>query len=77
MKNSVNLFQKKNGVGTFAVPWAVINDAVLLSTLPDRDFRCGFSEAVKATLLKDAEGFEEVSRLAPASGNATRPPPPR
>ncbi|AMV19394.1 3-dehydroquinate synthase [Planctomyces sp. SH-PL14] len=64
VKNSVNLFQKKNWVGTFAVPWAVINDAVLLSTLPDRDFRCGFSEAVKVTLLKDAEGFEEVSRLA-------------
>lgn len=64
VKNSVNLFQKKNWVGTFAVPWAVVNDAVLLSTLPDRDFRCGFSEAVKVTLLKDAEGFEEVSRLA-------------
>ena len=51
VKNSVNLFQKKNWVGTFAVPWAVINDAVLLSTLPDRDFRCGVSEAVKVTLL--------------------------
>jgi len=64
VKNSVNLFQKKNWVGTFAVPWAVINDASLLATLPDRDFRCGFSEAVKVTLLKDREGFEEVVRLA-------------
>lgn len=64
VKNSVNLFQKKNWVGTFAVPWAVINDAALLATLPDRDFRCGFSEAVKVTLLKDPEGFEEIQRFA-------------
>lgn len=64
VKNSVNLFQKKNWVGTFAVPWGVINDASLLSTLPDRDFRCGFSEAVKVTLLKDRDGFEEVAAAA-------------
>lgn len=64
VKNSVNLFEQKNWVGTFAVPWAVVNDAALLTTLPDRDFRCGFSEAVKVTLLKDADGFEEVCRLA-------------
>ncbi|HVJ66752.1 MAG TPA: 3-dehydroquinate synthase [Caulifigura sp.] len=64
VKNSVNLFQKKNWVGTFAVPWGVINDASLLSTLPDRDFMCGFSEAVKVSLLKDAAAFEEVCGLA-------------
>jgi 3-dehydroquinate synthase len=58
VKNSVNLFAKKNWLGTFAVPWGVINDAKLLATLPDRDFRCGFSEAVKVTVLKDREGFE-------------------
>ncbi|MBD3672425.1 MAG: 3-dehydroquinate synthase [Planctomycetaceae bacterium] len=57
VKNSVNLFHKKNWVGTFAVPWAVINDANLLRTLPERDFRCGFSEAIKVALLKDATFF--------------------
>lgn len=57
VKNSVNLFGKKNWVGTFAVPWAVVNDAGLLTTLPDRDFRCGFSESVKVSLLKDPEMF--------------------
>ena len=60
VKNSVNLFDKKNWVGTFAVPWAVVNDAALLETLPDRDFVCGFSEAVKVSLLKDPECFEEI-----------------
>ena len=68
VKNSVNLFAKKNWLGTFAVPWGVINDAKLLATLPDRDFRCGFSEAVKVTVLKDREGFEEVCRLATRIG---------
>jgi len=68
VKNSVNLFAKKNWLGTFAVPWGVINDSKLLATLPDRDFRCGFSEAVKVTVLKDREGFDEVCRLATRIG---------
>ena len=68
VKNSVNLFAKKNWLGTFAVPWGVINDSKLLATLPDRDFRCGFSEAVKVTVLKDPEGFDEVCRLATRIG---------
>src|SRR5262245_43313940 len=64
VKNSVNLFAKKNWVGTFAVPWAVVNDAALLSTLPDRDFVCGFSEAVKVALLKDRGLFEHLTVAA-------------
>lgn len=64
VKNSVNLFEKKNWVGTFAVPWAVINDAALLKTLPEREYLCGFSEAVKVSLLKDPEVFAEICRAA-------------
>ena len=65
VKNAVNLFGKKNWQGTFAVPWAVVNDAKLLETLPDRDFRCGFSEAVKVALLKDADFFDRLCDEAP------------
>jgi 3-dehydroquinate synthase len=65
VKNGVNLFGKKNWLGAFAVPWAVINDASLLATLPDRDFVCGFSEAVKVSLLKDPAMFAELCRSAP------------
>ena len=57
VKNAINYFGKKNWIGTFAVPWAVINDAGLLSTLPDREFRSGFSEAIKVSLLKDRGEF--------------------
>lgn len=64
VKNSVNLFSKKNWVGTFQVPWAVINDEELLLTLPDREFRNGFSEAVKVSLLKDAIEFRRIEESA-------------
>ena len=40
VKNSVNLFGKKNWIGTFVVPWAVINDHSLLETLSQRDYIC-------------------------------------
>ncbi len=66
VKNSINLFQKKNWVGTFAVPWAVINDRKLVETLSDRDFCCGFSEAVKVSLLKSRKFFEHIHRDASA-----------
>jgi 3-dehydroquinate synthase len=65
VKNGVNLFGKKNWLGAFAAPWGVINDAALLTTLPDREFRCGFAEAVKVSALKDARLFAELCRLAP------------
>jgi 3-dehydroquinate synthase len=64
VKNGVNLFGKKNWLGSFAVPWAVINDAKLLESLPDRDFVCGFSEAVKVFLLKDPAMFDQLCRTA-------------
>lgn len=60
VKNSVNLFHKKNWLGTFAVPWGVVNDAKLLESLSDRDFVAGFSEAVKVALLKDAAFFDLI-----------------
>lgn len=64
VKNSINLFAKKNWIGTFAVPWAVINDEALLQTLPDRDFVCGFTEAVKVSLLKDPDLFADLCESA-------------
>jgi 3-dehydroquinate synthase len=69
VKNGVNLFGKKNWLGSFAVPWAVINDAKLLESLPDRDFLCGFSEAVKVFLLKDPTLFDKLCRTARAIRN--------
>ncbi len=69
VKNGVNLFDKKNWLGAFAVPWAVINDQKLLDSLPDRDFRCGFSEAVKVSLLKEPAFFHWLHQNAESIGN--------
>ena len=64
VKNAVNFFGKKNWLGAFAVPWAVINDTALLETLPNRDFIAGFSEAVKVSLLKSPAVFDQICRTA-------------
>jgi 3-dehydroquinate synthase len=64
VKNGVNLFGKKNWIGSFVVPWAVVNDETLLATLSDRDYICGFAEAVKVALLKDAKLFDLIEKEA-------------
>ena len=58
VKNGINYFGKKNFVGSFAVPYAVINDDTFLSTLHDRDWRSGISEALKVSLIKDYDFFQ-------------------
>lgn len=73
VKNSINAYGKKNFLGTFAPPFAVINDNAFLSTLDDRDWRAGISEAVKVALIKDAPFFEwlEENALALAARDMT------
>ena len=66
VKNGVNAFGQKNYLGTFAPPHAVINDFNLLTTLSDRDWRGGLSEAVKAALIRDAEFFDFIESRAAA-----------
>ncbi len=64
VKNGINAFGKKNFIGAFAPPFAVINDAGLLESLTPRDKRAGFVEAVKVALIRDAKFFEELERSA-------------
>jgi 3-dehydroquinate synthase len=66
VKNGVNGFGTKNYFGSFAPPFAVINDASFLETLEDRDWLGGVSEAVKAALIRDAGFFDDLERDAPA-----------
>ena len=66
VKNGINRFGKKNFVGAFAVPYAVLCDEALLTTLEPAVFRAGFSEAVKIALLKDPAFFGEIERSAGA-----------
>jgi 3-dehydroquinate synthase len=64
VKNSINLFGKKNFVGTFVPPFAVINDFDFLKTLEHRDRVAGIVEAVKVALLKDERFFEDIAANA-------------
>ena len=64
VKNSINLFGKKNFAGTFVPPFAVINDLDFLETLEPRDRIAGVVEAVKVALLKDAPFFDDIAANA-------------
>jgi 3-dehydroquinate synthase len=66
VKNGINAFGKKNYIGTFAPPFAVVNDFGFLATLSDRDWRGGLSEALKAALIRDAEFFDYLEAHAAA-----------
>ncbi len=64
VKNSINAFGKKNFIGTFAPPFAVINDLSFLDTLPQREWIAGLAEAIKVALLKDPVFFSYLEQHA-------------
>jgi 3-dehydroquinate synthase len=66
VKNGINYFGKKNYLGTFATAVAVINDVNFLTTLTDRDWLCGLTEAIKVALIKDARFFDRIESSAAA-----------
>ncbi len=66
VKNGINAFGKKNFIGTFAPPFAVINDFQLLNSLPARDKRAGYIEAVKVALIRDKNFFATIEQDAAA-----------
>lgn len=66
VKNGVNYFGKKNWVGSFAVPFAIVNDFSFLESLPDREKRNGIIEAIKVSLIRDAAFFADLARSADA-----------
>ncbi|MFC4874127.1 3-dehydroquinate synthase [Negadavirga shengliensis] len=73
VKNGINAFGKKNFLGTFAPPYAVINDSTFLKTLEPRDWRSGISEAIKVALIKDAGFFEWIENHAAALMDKNHP----
>jgi 3-dehydroquinate synthase len=58
VKTSMDEHGQKNFLGTFAPPFAVVNDLSLLETLTDRDWTGGIAEAFKVAIIKDADFFE-------------------
>jgi 3-dehydroquinate synthase len=56
-KTGVNLVSGKNLVGSFHQPLAVAIDPAALETLPEREYRAGLFEVLKAGVIRDAELF--------------------
>lgn len=58
VKNSMNAAGAKNFLGSFAPPYAVINDLEFLQSLPEREWRGGIAEAFKVAIIKDRQFFD-------------------
>jgi 3-dehydroquinate synthase len=65
VKNGVNAFGKKNFLGAFTPPYAVLNDSDFLKTMSERDWRSGISEAIKVALIKDAAFYNTIKQSVP------------
>jgi len=60
VKCAINAFGKKNWLGSFAVPYAVINDFDFLHSQDEETRRGGLIEAVKVALVRDRGFFEWI-----------------
>ena len=56
-KTGVNLVAGKNLIGSFHQPLAVVIDPALLDTLPEREYRAGLYEIVKAGIIREPDLF--------------------
>ncbi len=66
VKNGIDHHGQKNFMGTFAPPFAVVNDLSLLASLPAAERMGGLAEAVKVAVIRDAAFFAQLEAGAPA-----------
>lgn len=57
-KNGINLFQKKNWLGSFYFPKIAIVDTYFLRKLPEKLLKEGFAEVWKHALIRDKDFFQ-------------------
>jgi len=60
-KTGVNLVSGKNLIGSFHQPLAVLIDPAVLATLPEREYRAGLWEIVKAGIIREAGLFRYLA----------------
>ncbi len=65
-KTGVNLVSGKNLIGSFHQPLAVVIDPAALDTLPEREYRAGLYEIIKAGIIRDTELFAFLSEQSEA-----------
>lgn len=71
-KTAINARAGKNLIGAFHQPTAVLIDPLCLDTLPARELRAGYAEAVKYGLMADPSFFDwcEANGAALVAGDA-------
>lgn len=62
-KVAVNADRGKNMIGAFHQPSLVYAALNTLNTLPDKEWRCGFAEVLKHSLLKDESFFNSLKNI--------------
>lgn len=62
-KQAVNFHKGKNLIGTFYSPSVIVNDYLLLKTLPQRHVLNGISEAIKHSLSQDADFYHYLMSI--------------
>lgn len=62
VKNGINLDGVKNAIGTFAPPFAVIDDFDFWRALPEVDWIGGVAEAFKVAIIKDRTFLDFLAR---------------
>ncbi|WP_434628443.1 3-dehydroquinate synthase [Chromobacterium sp. CV08] len=76
VKTAVNAFGSKNLLGSFAPPYAVVNDYDFIATLPTRARIAGMAEAVKVAAIRDLDFFcwleEHAAQLSRGDDEACR-----
>ena len=63
-KTGVNTIYGKNMIGAVHHPAMVIDDVDVLRSLPEREFKQGFAEIIKHTIIADAGMFSEVAEVS-------------
>ncbi|MFM2170802.1 MAG: 3-dehydroquinate synthase [Verrucomicrobiota bacterium] len=66
-KTGVNIPEGKNLIGSFHQPKLVLIDPLTLATLPPREYREGFAEAIKHAAIRDATMLDDLAALDPES----------
>ena len=66
-KVAVDLPAGKNLVGAFKQPELVLIDPILLSTLPEGEYRSGLAEILKAGIINDPALFDQLADGGPSS----------
>jgi 3-dehydroquinate synthase len=61
VKNGINFRGGKNAIGTFAPPFAVLDDFTFLLSLTERDWLNGVAEAFKVAIIRDRDFFQTLA----------------